>query len=86
MTKTHEETLRASAAELAAHFAAVEPRGEITLVVAGREPRGAELAAALAVLDELVGAGVKPRVAARAIAPLTGLAANELYEARTQGL
>jgi len=86
MTKTHEETLRASASELAAHFAAVEPRGEITLVVAGREPRGAELAAALAVLDELVGAGVKPRVAARAIAPLTGLAANELYEARTQGL
>jgi len=86
LTKTHEETLRGSAQELAEHFARVEPLGEITLVAAGREPRRAELDTALAVLEELVAAGVKPRAGARAIARLTGLSANELYRARTAGL
>lgn len=37
ISKMHEETVRGTLAELAAHFEAAEPRGEFVLVVAGAE-------------------------------------------------
>lgn len=37
ISKVHEETVRGTLAELAAHFTAHEPRGEIVLVVAGAD-------------------------------------------------
>jgi 16S rRNA (cytidine1402-2'-O)-methyltransferase len=36
ISKLHEETLRGTLAELAAHYAAKEPKGEIVVVVAGK--------------------------------------------------
>ena len=36
LTKLHEETIRGTLAELAAHFTAHEPRGEMVVVVAGK--------------------------------------------------
>ncbi|HEX5003621.1 MAG TPA: 16S rRNA (cytidine(1402)-2'-O)-methyltransferase [Bacteroidia bacterium] len=37
LTKLHEETIRGTLSELVAHFTAIEPRGEMVLVVAGRD-------------------------------------------------
>ena len=39
LTKLHEEVLRLTIGEAAAHYAAQEPRGEFVLVVGGRPPR-----------------------------------------------
>jgi 16S rRNA (cytidine1402-2'-O)-methyltransferase len=79
LTKRHEEVARGSAAELTARYAREAPRGEIVLVV-GSAGGGGDRAAALLALRELVDAGARARPAARTVAKLTGVAANELYE------
>lgn len=84
LTKVHEEVVRGSAAELAAKYGATEPKGEIVLVV-GAAPEAAragrlERQAAEAV-ERLVASGAKPREAAKIVAELTGLRANDLYSA-----
>ncbi|MGM9675029.1 MAG: 16S rRNA (cytidine(1402)-2'-O)-methyltransferase [Bacteroidaceae bacterium] len=38
ISKVHEESVRGTLAEVAAHFQEVEPKGEFVIVVAGREP------------------------------------------------
>jgi 16S rRNA (cytidine1402-2'-O)-methyltransferase len=79
LTKVHEEVVRGTAAELAARYAADDPRGEIVLVVgaaaagAGDEDRAAEA------LVALVEAGARARPAAAVVARLTGTSANALY-------
>ena len=60
--------------------AAVEPRGEIVLVVGRAGGRGGPRRGGRAV-RRLVESGAKPRVAASVVAELTGLAANDLYRA-----
>ena len=81
LTKLHEEVVRGTAGELAARYAESPPRGEIGLVVGAVEDGGGEGVsdAAVAAYRELVGAGAKPRVAARVVASLTGTRANDLY-------
>jgi 16S rRNA (cytidine1402-2'-O)-methyltransferase len=85
LTKLHEEVRRGSAAEIAAHYAAQPPRGEVVLVVgaapAGTQPAGE--AEAFAALRALVDAGAKPRAAAKVLAGLTGVPANKLYASLT---
>jgi len=41
ISKVHEETVRGTLQEVAAHFRETEPRGEIVIVVAGKPDRGA---------------------------------------------
>ena len=88
LTKLHEEVRRGAAAELARHYRERPARGEVVLVC-GRAPaataRAPERARTLAVLGQLVDAGAKPRAAARAVAALSGMSANELYEELTEG-
>jgi 16S rRNA (cytidine1402-2'-O)-methyltransferase len=93
LTKLHEEVRRGTAAELAEHYAASAPRGEVVLVVgaagSGAAGSGAPGSAhptdpghradALQALRELLDAGARPRPAAKVVAKLTGLSANELY-------
>lgn len=79
LTKLHEQVLRGSAAELAAHYAAQETRGEIVLVIGGAGREQGDLQAATAALDALVAAGARRRPAARVLAGLTGIGANALY-------
>jgi 16S rRNA (cytidine1402-2'-O)-methyltransferase len=79
LTKLHEEVRRGPAAELAAHYAAHPPRGEIVLVVGATSVSAASREDALAALRELVDAGARPRAAASAVAKLTGFGANDLY-------
>jgi 16S rRNA (cytidine1402-2'-O)-methyltransferase len=83
LTKLHEEVRRGSAAQLAQHYAAHAPRGEVVLVCGAGEPRAADTEAALTALRELVRGGARPRTAATAIARLTGVPANDLYRALT---
>ncbi|HYM46531.1 MAG TPA: 16S rRNA (cytidine(1402)-2'-O)-methyltransferase [Solirubrobacteraceae bacterium] len=79
LTKLHEEVRRGSAAELAAHYEHDPPRGEIVLAIGAAPPGAARRAQAREALRQLVAAGAKPRPAARIVAGLTGVAANELY-------
>ena len=83
LTKLHEETWRGSLADLAARAATTPPRGEITIVVSGREREGDMPAIGLAEgrseVDRLVGEGLSRSSAAREVSRRTGLARRELF-------
>jgi len=81
LTKLHEEVVRGTAAELAARYAAAEPRGEVVLVIGGAPPRTGVDESAVDAVRRLVQSGAKPRVAAGVVAELTGAPANALYKA-----
>jgi len=83
LTKLHEEVRRGTAAELAAHYREHPPRGEIALVVGASAPARAGREEALAALRALIEAGARARPAARVLAGLTGIGANELYRELT---
>jgi 16S rRNA (cytidine1402-2'-O)-methyltransferase len=83
LTKVHEEVVRGTAAELAARYAAGEPRGEIVLVAGGAAEAEGDLAAALDALRRLVDSGAKARPAAAVVSDLTGVPANALYRGLT---
>jgi 16S rRNA (cytidine1402-2'-O)-methyltransferase len=87
LTKLHEEVRRGSAAELAAHYGArgAPLRGEVALVLGAAAPERARRSEAMQALAELVRGGARARVAASAVAKLTGLAANDLYEELARG-
>jgi 16S rRNA (cytidine1402-2'-O)-methyltransferase len=85
LTKLHEEVRRGAAAELAEHYVESAPRGEVVLVVGAAGSGPARLthpgvgADALQAMRELVDAGARARPAAKVVAKLTGVPANELY-------
>jgi 16S rRNA (cytidine1402-2'-O)-methyltransferase len=81
LTKLHEEIFRGRASEALAHFA--EPRGEFTLVVAGREVAARpELTADIeSELAHLRREGLSAKEATGRLARETGLARKELYRA-----
>jgi len=83
LTKAHEEVVRATAAELAARYAAEPPRGEVALVVGAAAAQDADSGPVVQALARLVDAGAKPRAAAAVLAELTGVGANELYRGLT---
>jgi len=85
LSKVHEEVRRGSAAELAAHYAQEDARGEIVLVIGAAPAQAAERERAVAAVAELVEAGARTRAAASVVAQLTGVSANELYEAVVGG-
>ena len=80
LTKRFEEVVRGTADEVARRFEE-PPRGEITLVLGAAEPRAEPRAVeeAVAVVAELVSAGVARRRAAELVSRLTGVARNDLY-------
>ena len=85
LTKLHEEIVKTTLAEAAAHYAAAEPRGEYVLVMAGAPE--ADLAAAHT-LDEAAAhalalmrdEGLPPTAAAKAAAQGTPYAKSEVYK------
>ncbi|MCC6222171.1 MAG: 16S rRNA (cytidine(1402)-2'-O)-methyltransferase [Thermoleophilia bacterium] len=83
LTKRFEEVERGTAAELAARFER-PPKGEITLVL-GPAPAGdgdgRAVERARAAVVALAAAGTPRRLAARVVAEVAGLPANELYRA-----
>jgi 16S rRNA (cytidine1402-2'-O)-methyltransferase len=84
LTKRFEEVVRGTAAAVAASLRD-PPKGEITLVVDGAAdpPEGpaATAAAAVALVQELVAAGVARRRSAELVAAASGHSRNDLYRA-----
>jgi len=80
LTKLHEEVVRGTAAEVAAHFAE-GARGEICLVVEGALPATADLATGVQQVQALVAAGLRLKEATAEVSEQTGLSKRELYEA-----
>lgn len=78
LTKLHEEVVRGTASELAERFTEA-PKGEITVVVAGRTEARSELD-----VDEAIAAGLKagqkPGEIAKAVASMGILSRSEAYE------
>lgn len=90
LTKLHEEVRRGSLAELAVEARDRPPRGEVTLVVAGRpevavdaqaEVRADDVAAARRRVAALVAGGMSRASAAKQVAAETGLPRRDLYDA-----
>ena len=83
LTKLHEEIWRGSLGELAARAADNDPRGEIVIVVAGRERGGEEptigLAEGRSEVHRLVKKGLSRASAAKEVAQRTGMARRELF-------
>lgn len=91
LTKTYEETVRGTLAELAA-WAQGEVRGEITLVVMGASPGEQREAAGLAspadwirAVAEREGAGQARKEAIAAVAKAAGVPRREVYDAVVKG-
>jgi 16S rRNA (cytidine1402-2'-O)-methyltransferase len=83
LTKVHEEVVRGPAGELAGRYASAAPKGEVVLVVGPAPEAEPDRAPALDAVRRLVDGGAKPRVAARVVAELTGVPANDLYASLT---
>ena len=80
LTKTYEEVVRGTLAELA-QWATGEVRGEITVVVAGATGPAGSVEDAVAEVLARVEAGERFKSAVAEVAAASGLAKNELYEA-----
>jgi 16S rRNA (cytidine1402-2'-O)-methyltransferase len=81
LSKKFERFYRAAAGELRDHFAADNPRGEVTLVIAGADPEDARWTEAqvLTALNQRLEAGEPLSRAARAIAKSAGWTKNKVY-------
>lgn len=83
LTKVHEEFRTGTLGELSGYYASHEPRGEVTVVVAGAPPAASPapddgvLRAAAA---RLIEAGMSRRDAARQLAETYGLSRNAAYQ------
>ncbi len=83
LTKLHEEFVRGTLEDLAAHFASKPPRGEVTLVLEGAalglERPGVDEAAAAALAAALLADGRSPSRAAREVAARLRIPRNQAY-------
>jgi 16S rRNA (cytidine1402-2'-O)-methyltransferase len=82
LTKLHEEFRTGTLSELAGYYASHAPRGEVTVLVAGRpsvEPAPPDEDALRAEAMRLLDAGVSRRDAARQLAEAFGLSRNAAY-------
>lgn len=85
LTKMYEEIRRGTLAELAGHYAAGEPRGEVTLVIEGvpRRDEGAsadDLAAGRTLAARLLEEGTTAKDAVRILMAQLGLPRNTAYQ------
>ncbi|WP_042258025.1 16S rRNA (cytidine(1402)-2'-O)-methyltransferase [Nocardia brasiliensis] len=80
LTKTYEEVVRGTLAELAA-WAVDGARGEITVVLAGAQPTSADPADLVAEVEALTADGLRLKAACARIAADHNVSRNELYDA-----
>jgi 16S rRNA (cytidine1402-2'-O)-methyltransferase len=78
LTKRFEEVVRGTASDLARRFSD-PPKGEITVVLAATVEGSKAPGSALAVVGEMIAAGIPRRRAARLVGDLSGISANQLY-------
>lgn len=79
LTKKFEETRRGTVAELSEYYRDTEPRGEVTLVLAGRPKPAADPVAAHARARELSAAGHTVREVTGTLRDELGLSRNDAY-------
>jgi 16S rRNA (cytidine1402-2'-O)-methyltransferase len=86
LTKLHEEILRATLSQALAHFQAVAPRGEFTLVIAGKPPSGVNWDEKLLrrELEQAMRQGEKASQAAARLANLSGWPRRKVYRMATE--
>jgi len=83
LTKVHEEFRTGTLGELSGYYASHEPRGEVTVVVAGAPPAASPApddAVLRAAAARLIEAGMSRRDAARQLAEAYGLSRNAAYQ------
>ena len=82
ITKTFEETIRGTLSELHDRIMTAEPRGEITLIVAGAPatPADPDSAPSGVTLELLREAGLSLKQASAVIAKLTGASRRDIYQ------
>lgn len=80
MTKTYEEVIRGTVAELA-QWATGEVRGEVTVVIAGAEPAAPDMAVLVEEVRSLIASGERPPAAAAEVASRWGIDRRALYDA-----
>lgn len=80
LTKTYEEVVRGTLAELA-EWAVEGARGEITVVLEGAQPVSAEPADLVDRVEALVAKGLRLKDACAEVASSTGVSRRELYDA-----
>lgn len=81
LTKAHEEIRRGTLGEQREHWMQNPARGEVTLVVGGAPAAEPDLDAALAHVEQMVGAGSALSEACRTVAAEQGIRRRVLYEA-----
>ena len=81
LTKTYEEVVRGTLAELTAWAQEREVRGEVSLVVAGAQPADVDPEDLVAEVRRRVEAGERLKDAAKAVAAAHGVPARGLYDA-----
>ncbi len=80
LTKLHEEFLRLTLGEAAAHFEETVPRGEFVLIVAGAAPEKTEAPPdALELIGQLINGGVALSEAVKRVSRETGVQKSGLY-------
>lgn len=81
LTKLHEEIIRGSLAELIHHFTSQKPRGEFTIVVAGKSQGDRwEESRVRDLIRSFVARGDKPSEAARHVAAQSGWTRKQVYQ------
>ncbi|MFB8278545.1 16S rRNA (cytidine(1402)-2'-O)-methyltransferase [Nocardia colli] len=80
LTKTYEEVIRGTLAEVAA-WAVDGARGEITVVLEGAQPKSADPADLVDLVEALTAEGIRLKDACAQIAGEHGASRNELYDA-----
>lgn len=88
LTKVHEEVFRGLVSEALEHFTEKRPRGEITVVLSGREPVREEEekepspteAEVISLVQELTAAGMQRRAAIKETARRFGMPSRRVYE------
>ncbi|WP_275426231.1 16S rRNA (cytidine(1402)-2'-O)-methyltransferase [Nocardia arizonensis] len=80
LTKTYEEVVRGTLTELAA-WAVDGARGEITVVLAGAEPKSADPADLVGAVEGRTAEGMRLKDACAEVAARTGVSRRELYDA-----
>jgi 16S rRNA (cytidine1402-2'-O)-methyltransferase len=86
LTKLHEEIFRAALSQALVHFQVAAPRGEFTLVIAGKPPLGVnwDEARLRSELEEALRQGEKGSQAAARLASLSGWPRRKVYRMATE--
>lgn len=79
LTKQFEEVRRGTVSELIEYYQKVPPRGEVVVVLEGREPEGPDLAVLQGVARDLVSEGLGPREVMQRLVNEYGASRNMAY-------